>query len=475
VRIIVRGEGEHTLREVLSSIERGDSQDGIKGITYRDSNGKTIRENPDRELIKHLDEIPSPYQGDLSPYQDRLVYYESSRGCPFNCSYCLSSTFQGVRTFSLDRVKSDLARLMDYGVATVKFVDRTFNANEKRARAIMEFILEKNTRTRFHFEVCADLLSDDFMSFLLQVPHNLFAFEIGIQSTFSPALQAVNRSCDMARFEENVRKLATRGNIHLHLDLIAGLPWETYTDFRRSFNDVYRLQPQVIQLGFLKLMKGSTLRQAAREHGYVFQAHAPYQVLSSKYMEHIDFIRLAQVETLLDRYYNSGEFQQGLTYIVEHIYDNAPFAFFADMARFYEENAWFLQGHKRSDEYNMLISLVENRFPGEENVVKEYLRYDYILNNRHKPLPERLVSNSNYDCQAKLYQLLKDRIFIGRELPEWCHLSKYELSKRVQLAAFNLDPTRDNNQKTRATLILFVYLPNQTKAIRTIFVENTIS
>jgi len=468
VQIIVRGEGEHTLQEVLNSMQKGDALDGIKGITYRSENG--IIDNEDRALIHNLDDIPSPYQGDLSEYQDRLVYYESSRGCPFNCSYCLSSTFQGVRTFALERVRSDLAILMDYGVSTVKFVDRTFNSNEKRAREIMEFIIAHNSSTRFHFEVCADLISDDFMNFLLQVPDDVFAFEIGIQSTFLPALNAVNRSCDMKRFEDNVIKLAAQGNIHLHLDLIAGLPLETYTDFRKSFNDVYRLRPDVIQLGFLKMLKGSSLRRTAKEYGYVYQDHSPYQVLSSTYMKYHDFIVLSNIERLVDRYYNSGEFNNGLKYINTYIYNDDTFTFLEGLAAFFQEKGWFLQGHSRSNEYNMLMSFVEDRFPEQQSIVNEYLKYDYIMNNRHKPLPERLMGNDPDNCQLKLYKLLKDQDFISKELSELAHLSKYELGKRVQLAAFAFDPTQINRQAKENMEILFVYSPNQRKAARTIFV-----
>lgn len=472
IQIIIRGEGENSLKEVLHSLQNGYALADIKGITYRNEN-RGIVQNPDRELIKDLNLLPSPYQCDLSGYQDRLVYYESSRGCPFNCSYCLSSTFKGVRTFSLERVKTDLGRLIENGTKTVKFVDRTFNSNEKRAMAIMEYIINQNASTRFHFEICADLISDEFLHFLLQAPSETFLFEIGVQSTFPPALEAVNRCCDLERFASNVRQLSERGNIHLHLDLIAGLPFERYSNFRDSFNGVYNLHPDVIQLGFLKMLKGSSLRESAGQHGYIYQEQPPYMVLSSRYMKYDKFILLSNIEKLVDRYHNSGEFQYSLTFINKHLYNEDAFTFFENLAFYSDEIGWFQQGHNRPDEYNMLMQFVENRHPGHQGIINEYLKYDFILNNRHNPLPDKIQPCCQEQAQIKLYELLKNPQFIHDNLPEWSHLSKYELSKRIQLAYFAVDPTNTNPEEADKTALLFVYPHNRRRADRIVLIQSS--
>lgn len=468
IHVVVKGEGEETLKELLQHIHHGKSLNSVQGICWRDQTG--IIDNQDRELIRDLDAIPSPYQGDLTPYKGRLVYYESSRGCPFNCSYCLSSTLRGVRVFSMDRVKRDLSKLIHSGAETIKFVDRTFNCNEKRAREIMQFILDQNSGTRFHFEICADLLSDDFMSFLQTVPPNIFAFEIGIQSTYPAALQAINRNCDMERFKSNVQQLAGWGNIHLHLDLIAGLPMEGYTCFKQSFNDVYNLHPDVIQLGFLKLLKGSPLQDNITPYGYIFQEGPPYQVLSNDYLSYPEIIRLNHVESLLERFYNSGEFRHSLSYITETIYYGDAFSLFEDMALFWEQNEWFYLGHGRRDEYNMLMQFMHDNHLEHYKTINEYLKYDYILNNRHNPLPEKIERHYPEKAQNNLYELLKDREFIDKKLGEWSQLSKYELSKRVHLEYFTVDPAEIQKVSDAILPILFVYPANQRKASRVILV-----
>lgn len=468
ITIVIRGEGEESLKQVLESITQGSSLSTVKGISYRE--GSVVINNPDRELLKDLDSIPTVFDSDMSEYQNRLLYYESSRGCPFNCTYCLSSTFIGVRTFSMDRVKQDLILIMNRRFRTVKFIDRTFNCNEKRAREIMEFILEHNIESRFHFEVCADLISDDFLNFLLQVPAGVFSFEIGIQSTYLPALEAVNRSCDMAKFMSNVQRLAAQGNIHLHLDLIAGLPEEGYKEFQRSFNMVYSLYPDVIQLGFLKMLKGSKLRSEASKYGYKYQEGPPYQVLFSDYMSHAELIRLSNIEKLLERYYNSGEFAKSLEFIIDSVYKRDAFTFFEGFASFCEEQDWFGQGHSRLDEYNMLITFIEGIWPDLKTMLCDYLKYDFVYNNRHSPLPERL-RNTAGATHDQLYRLLKDRDFIAQNIPECSNLSKYDLSKRVQLEIFEMDPTVTDIPKMLDTKLLFVYPINQRKAERVIFIS----
>lgn len=268
---IVRGEGEASCQELLLALKNKQSVKAIQGITYRCSG--EICQNEDRPLIDDLDTIPFPYPVNLEEFRDKIIYYESSRGCPFNCSYCLSSTRRGIRFFSMDRVKHDLSIMLEQQVREVKFVDRTFNCHEGRALEIMRFIIETGSVSKFHFELEASLISDEMLEFLQTVPADKFNFEIGIQSTCPAALDEVRRKSDWPGISNNIKRLRSYDNIHLHLDLIAGLPYESYNEFAQSFNDVYALQPDVLQLGFLKLLKGSDIRKTATRHNYIYQEH----------------------------------------------------------------------------------------------------------------------------------------------------------------------------------------------------------
>ncbi|HNX92579.1 MAG TPA: radical SAM protein, partial [Syntrophomonas sp.] len=334
---IVRGEGEATLQELLLTLAEEGSTSQIQGISYRQDNA--IYRNPDRPLMKDLDSIPFPYPPDMQDFHDKVVYYESSRGCPYNCNYCLSSTQHGVRFFSLSRVKQDLAFLAGQGIREIKFVDRTFNCHEERAMEIMRWIIGLETNTRFHFEVEASTLSARMLEFLATVPADKFNLEIGIQSTFRPALQAVNRKSDWIKTRDNIARLRSYHNFHIHLDLIAGLPFETYQDFAGSFNDVYRLQPDVLQLGFLKMLKGSAIRETTDEHEYKYQTLPPYKVLANRYMDFTEMIKLQQIESLLDKYHNSADMKQSLAYIISKIYRDDAFGFFEKLAAY-----WQMQG-----------------------------------------------------------------------------------------------------------------------------------
>jgi len=316
IDIIIRGEGELALKEVLLSILNKTKLANIEGITYRCDD--EVIQNCDRELIKDMSLIKSPYYGDMSYFNNKMVYYETSRGCPFNCSYCISSTFKGVRFFPMDRVKKDLEFLIKSGIKRVKFVDRTFNSNEKRAIEIMQFILDQNGKTSFHFEIYADLFSEDMLRFLKDVPLGIFDFEIGVQSTCLEALKAVRRRSDWDKLVNNVKQIKSYNNIHLHLDLIAGLPYEDYQRFGISFNDVYSLEPDVIQLGFLKLLKGSELHRQKDAYAYRYQSLAPYQVLSNSFMAYDDIIRLIDIEEVLEKYYNSGNMQYTFRFAVDN-------------------------------------------------------------------------------------------------------------------------------------------------------------
>lgn len=468
---IIRGEGEESLKEVLESIAGTKSRAAIKGISYR--NGPSILDNPDRELIADLAIIPFPYQDQLDSYHKRILYYETSRGCPYNCSYCLSSTIKGVRFFPLQRVKEDLAKLIHAGVEEVKFVDRTFNADERRAREIMEFIISQQGNTRFHCEITAEYLSPEFISFLATVPADLFKFEIGIQSTCPESLAAVRRNSNWTRLRTNIERLQAAANIHLHLDLIAGLPYESFKRFGRSFNDVFSLHPDAIQLGFLKLLKGSQIRAAAREHGYLFQDNPPYQLLANHYLDYNDILQLKQIENLLDRYYNSGKMRFTLDFIVQQIYQGDAFNFLAAFASYWQEQGYFACSHRQEAEYNFLLDFIKSNFVEFQETVNELLKYDYLWNQQSSNLPSQLNRYNPENTSQILYTLIKDRDFVQSNLPPYAsRKSNRELRRLLHLEFFKTDLIT-GIRSSQLVPYLFLYNPRRKKAEELIKVPGT--
>ncbi|MDD2509948.1 MAG: DUF4080 domain-containing protein [Syntrophomonas sp.] len=468
---IIRGEGEESIKEVLESIAGSKSRAEVKGISYRD--GASILDNPDRELIAELGMVPFPYQDQLDSYHNRILYYETSRGCPYNCSYCLSSTIKGVRFFPLDRVKEDLAKLIHAGVKEVKFVDRTFNADERRARAIMEFIISQGGNTRFHCEIAADYLSPEFISFLTTVPPDLFNFEIGIQSTCPESLKAVRRKSNWQRLRTNIESLQSAGNLHLHLDLIAGLPYESLERFGRSFNDVFSIRPDVIQLGFLKLLKGSEIRAVAREHGYMFQDKPPYQLLANHYLDYTDILQLKQIENLLDRYYNSGQMRFTLDYIVQQIYQGDAFSFLAAFASYWQEQGYFACSHRREAEYNFLLDFIKSNFVMFQETVNELLKYDYLWNQQSSNLPSKLSGCNPENTSQILYTVIKDQDFVQSNLPPYASTkSNRELRRLLHLEFFKID-LNTGIESSQLIPYLFLYNPRRKKAEELIKVPGT--
>lgn len=465
VDFIVRGEGEASFNELLHALADDGPVREILGISYR-LDGE-IRQNSDRALIADLDTIPFPYPNNLAEFQDKIIYYESSRGCPFNCSYCLSSTQRGIRYLSLERVKRDLSLLMGQQVREVKFVDRTFNCHERRALEIMRFIIEQVSFSKFHFELDASLLSEEMLDFLETVPADLFNFEIGIQSTNPAALEEVNRQTDWQKLSRNIRRLQAYQNIHLHLDLIAGLPYESYTAFSGSFNDVYTLKPAVLQLGFLKLLKGSAIRETISQHHYLFQKQAPYQVLANQFLSYTDLLKLKDIEELLEKYHNSGDMQQSLAYIVTSVYDNDAFAFFEDLAVYWNEQGFFAVGHKKDRLYSFLMQYMQNRHAQHAEIINELLIYDYCMRNRSNSLPDHLISNNPGNVNQEIYQYIKDQAFLQTHLLELAGKSQREIRKNVHLEYLRWDAERaimlDQPQP-----LLFIYDPVKRQAYKTI-------
>ncbi len=351
VDFILAGEGEENFPRLLSALkEQGDFPgfEGIKGLLYR-RDGK-IYVNPSPDPVDFT-RVPFPFLS-LVGEADKLMYYESSRGCPFTCSYCLSAIERGVRPLPVNRVKEDLSYFIYKGVRQVKFVDRTFNYNDERCMEILRYLMEAdNGVTNFHFEICGDLISPRLLNLLEDARPGLFQFEIGVQTTNEAALAAINRSCDFKTLSENVRRIMNMGNIHMHLDLIAGLPFEDYDSFANSFNQVYSLKPHMLQLGFLKLLPGTPLREKAEEYGYEYRSKAPYEVITNKFLSARDLTKMKMVEHIVDLYYNRGGFQESLQYLM---HDRSPFSAYEDLASFYYKKGFQHRSHKKEDLYRIL-------------------------------------------------------------------------------------------------------------------------
>lgn len=314
---VVTGEGEQATFDLLSALQDKKDPKDVKGIAFK---GQI---NPPSDPVL----FPMPYtEEDLRELEGKIIYYESMRGCPFRCSYCLSSIDKELSFLPLDKVKSELLFLINHDVPLVKFIDRTFNCDKKRALEIMQFLVLNKKNTRFHFELAGDLLDDETISFLKTVPSGLFQFEIGIQSTNEETLRAVNRNCDLKRAFDNIKKIE---NCHIHLDLIAGLPYEGYHRFSQSFNEVYSLMPDMLQLGFLKLLHGSPLRAQADEFGYKYTSFPPYEVIENRFISADEFISLKKTENAVDRVYNSGAFKNSLSLIT----GSDPFSFYESFGK----------------------------------------------------------------------------------------------------------------------------------------------
>ncbi len=334
VDCIIKGEGESVLRNVIEALQNDRTMESIPGTATRSAAG--IVDNRPAIPMPDLDTIPSPFAAGLADLSKPCVYYESSRGCPFSCAFCLSSLDRQVRSFSMDRIRSDLCHLMAGSVKTVKFVDRTFNFNAKRANEIWRFILENNKGSKFHFEIAADLLTDENIDLLKEVPPGVFRFEIGVQSIVEETLERVGRNSDMARLFANVKRLMMETSIHLHLDLVAGLPEENFDGFERSLQRIFELRPPHIQVEPLKILKGSPMETIAGEEGYLYSSRPPYRIETTPWLSRDEIEVIERIGYLLERIYNSGRFEA----TVKVLEKEGPLSiFFSGMARWWIDNS----------------------------------------------------------------------------------------------------------------------------------------
>lgn len=444
VDFVMRGEGELVFTKYLEHLDAGNpvTLGEIESLTYRQ--GEEIFSTPQMHPMD-LALLPFPYEDDFSDVQNQIIYYESSRGCPYHCGYCLSSVENGVRFVPLDKVLPDLQKFLDKNVPQVKFIDRTFNCKKSHAMAIWEYLHEHdNGVTNFHFEITADLIDQETIDFLKTVRKGLFQFEIGVQSTNPQTIRAINRNVDFAALSEIVQQIKDGGNIHQHLDLIAGLPYEDYDSFGCSFNDVYALHPEQLQLGFLKVLKGSMLHQKQKEFEIVYHDTAPYEVLTTHELPYADTLRLKYVEEMVETYYNSGRFLHTLAYLVP-LYES-PFAFFEALSQFWIRENYHYLGVSRMGLFDVLWRFVEQNPKVDKRKLQWEMKFDIALHEKPKKLPAWLTVTNEEQWHDKVFAFYGNPALWQKCLPHY--KSNKEAIRQTHLEVFG-----DEKQKA----VLFDY------------------
>ena len=462
---IMCAEGEKTLTELIRYYEseksQGKSLDEINGIVYQEN--RTIHQTPLRDIM-NMDDLVFPYE-DLKDFEHKIIYYESSRGCPFSCSYCLSSIDKKLRFRSFSLVEKELEFFLAHKVPQVKFVDRTFNCKKSHAIAIWTYIKEHdNGITNFHFEVAADLLTEDEIALIQTMRPGLIQLEIGVQSTNEKTLAEIHRKTDFEEITRKVKAVQKGENVHQHLDLIAGLPYENYESFGRSFNDVYALKPEQLQLGFLKVLKGSYMAEAAEGYGCVHKAKPPYEVLGTRWLSYEEILKLKGVEEMVEVYYNSGQFQKTIR-AMEHLFETA-FSMYEELADFYEKNGYNEVSHTRIRRYEILQEFLQEKEANLE-YFKQLMIFDLYARENMKTRPQWANDLSAYKMQ--ILDFYKKEEENPELLTDYQGYQARQTIKMTHIEVFTYDVINENEEKG-AYPVLFDYkkrspLTNDAKAV----------
>lgn len=434
IDLIMRGEGELVFTQLLEHLDYGSpaSLQEIAGLTFRQ--GEQIISAPAQEPLD-LALLPFPYDHDFSDVKDKIIYYESSRGCPYRCGYCLSSIEKGVRFAPLEKVLPELQIFLDHRVRQVKFIDRTFNCKKSHALGIWQYLHQHdNGMTNFHFEITADLLDQETIDFLKTVRKGLFQFEIGVQSTNPETITAINRNVDFAKLSSIVQQIKTGGNIHQHLDLIAGLPYEDYNSFGRSFNDVYALQPEQLQLGFLKVLKGSMIYQRQQDFSIVYQDQAPYEVLTTHKLPYADTLRLKYVEEMVETYYNSGKFLNTLRYLVP-LY-TSPFVFFEQLSQYWITHNCHYQFQSKISLCDILWKFVLQNEQLDKQCFQWLLKFDLALHEKPKKIPDWLTVSNDKQWHRAILDFYRTPEQIACYLPHYVGIDSKVIARQTHLEVF---------------------------------------
>lgn len=423
------GEGEATFAQVVKYYvkKNPESLEDIPGLMLR--SGMT----PVRKPL-NLTDVPFLYD-DMAPFTNRIIYYETQRGCPFRCSYCLSSIDKTVRFRDIEVVKKELAFFLEKKVKQVKFVDRTFNCNHDHAMAVWQYLYDHdNGVTNFHFEIAGDILREDEIALVAKMRPGLVQFEIGVQSTNTDTLREIRRVMDIEKLKQVVAALKATHNVHIHLDLIAGLPYEDYDSFARSFDDVYAMEPEQLQLGFLKVLKGSYMAEMAESYGLVYTDYAPYEVLYTNWLSFTEICRLKRIEEMVEIYYNSGQFAHSLPVMIADLGQGA-FAFYEALADFYEEQGFFVETPSRIYRYQALLSFAKSIHPERQELYKELLLFDLYVRENLKSRPD--FAPDLHDLQPVIHAFYKKEESERRYLPHLSEIPAPQLSRMTHLEPFS--------------------------------------
>ena len=438
---VMVGEGEETFHELAGYyIERKpENLKEIRGVAFRDETKvQDIVHTGWRELMD-LSKVPFAYSN-LTEFKNRIIYYESSRGCPFSCSYCLSSIDKKLRFRDIELVKRELQFFIDNKVPQVKFVDRTFNCKHDHAMEIWRYITEHdNGITNFHFEISADLLRAEELALMKNMRPGLIQLEIGVQSTNPQTIKAIRRTMDFEKLKGIVEQIHSFGNIHQHLDLIAGLPYEGYDSFHKSFCDVYALRPEQFQLGFLKVLKGSHMMEMTGEYQILYKDREPYEVLSTAWLTYGEILRLKMVESMVEVYYNSGQFKNTLVFLEQYFDD--PFRMYEALGRFYEKKGYSEISHSRMRRYEILME-----FAGERKEIPAEALSDVMLLDLY--LRENLKSRPSFASDQKPYERLIWDYRKAKKIPKTAHIEVFRDGKKLLFDYTDRDPLTNNARLT---------------------------
>jgi anaerobic magnesium-protoporphyrin IX monomethyl ester cyclase len=459
VDFIVIGEGEKTFKDLLSTIDQRGDFSKVAGIAYRDQDQVVVTPQTNKLDLK---DIPSPYRipEDVPQFSKRITYVETSRGCPFSCQFCLSSIEVGVRYFEREKIKDDIRFLMANGAKTIKFVDRTFNISRSYAMEMFRFLIdEHNPGTVFQFEITADIMRPEVIDFLnKEAPEGLFRFEIGVQSTNDYTNELVKRKQNFSKLTRTVTMVKEGGKIDQHLDLIAGLPEEDYHSFRKTFNDVFELRPEELQLGFLKMLRGTGLRLQAEEYGYTFMDYSPYEILGNRVLPFSDIIKIKQVEDVLEKYWNDHRMDTAIEYIAAKGFPS-PFDFFQEFGIYWDKQGWSRIGHQLEDLFRRLSSFLIASNIQNLDTITGLMKYDYLVNHKFKPRKPWWEASLEKKSRSQLYkQILENPSLLGPEFTS-LNLDEKELYKHTMLEelTFNLAHYLETGLIEKGSFCLLAY------------------
>lgn len=447
---IMIGEGEETFAGLLRCLPNLEPfSDEIHGLAYRKTDG-SIQVNPPRQVMD-MNRIPFSYE-DLTGFENKIIYYESSRGCPFSCSYCLSSIDRSVRFRDPQTVKKELDFFLEHKVPQVKFVDRTFNCKKSHSMEIWKHITEHdNGITNFHFEISADILSSEELDLISQMRPGLIQLEIGVQTTNPQTITEIRRTMDLDRLKQVVSQISQYHNVHQHLDLIAGLPYEDYQSFGHSFNEVYAMKPDQLQLGFLKVLRGSHMADMAQRYGLFYKSQPPYEVLATRWLSYADILRLKSLEDMVEVYYNSGQFGNTIRQLSEVF--ETPFQMFERIADYYEEQKLFGVSHNRLARYEILFHFIEEQLPGQIEEYRDLLIYDLYLRENVKSRPAFARDQTPYKQRVRQLFLAEAaspeylsgyEAYDSRQISKMAHIEVMGDGKMVLFDYLNRDPLSYN-------------------------------